>query len=121
MTWSKRTVPPWSLASSRAIAAAWLAEAEKSCGTRMVFQLMQRACYIFWRAEVCRRRGSHRHVEHALDRAQGTHPDGLGDLDLRREIAQREVELLERVLPHVGAEVASAALVVGRRGDQRLG
>src|SRR4051794_16770804 len=40
ITWSSRIFAPCDLASSRATAAAWLADEEKSWGTRIVFQIM---------------------------------------------------------------------------------
>src|ERR1041385_3477271 len=110
ITWSSTIVPPCARASSRAIAAAWLAEAEKSCGTRMVFQVMATAY-----TDILRR-----HLEHALDRPQRARADPRGPRPPPLEVAQREVELGQRVALHVRAQVARAALVVGRRRDQRL-
>src|SRR3954453_19132213 len=109
MTCSSTSDPPCSLASLRAIAVAWLAEAEKSCGTRILFQPMPRAWIISAPAALA----SDRHFEHALDRPQCADAHRLRNIDLRLEIAQRQVQLLERVAPHVRAQVARAALVLG--------
>src|SRR5215470_18275867 len=52
--------------------------------------------------------GVSRKLEHALDGLERAHAHRLVEVDLRLEVAQRQVELLERVAPHVGAEVAAA-------------
>src|SRR5215831_16305828 len=61
-----------------------------------------------------------RELEHALDRAQRGLPHRLRHGHLGPQVAQGEVELLERVEPHEGALVAGAALVAAGRLDQRL-
>src|SRR6476646_2596228 len=44
--------------------------------------------------------------EHALHRSQRSLPEVLGQRDLRRAVAHAEIELLQRVEPHVGADAA---------------
>src|SRR5437773_8358046 len=61
-----------------------------------------------------------RQLEHALDRPQRACAGRLGHVDPGREIAQAQVELLERVLAHERALVAGAALVRAGRLDQLL-
>ena len=63
--------------------------------------------------------GSVAEREHALDRDARAFAQLFGHLDARREIAQREVDLLERVLLHVRALVARAVRL-GRRRDELL-
>src|SRR5437588_10849854 len=58
-----------------------------------------------------------RQLEHPLHRPQRAQAQVLGQRDLGLAVAQAEVELLQRVEPHVGADAAVAARA-GRRRDQ---
>ena len=60
------------------------------------------------------------HVEHPLERHAGAVHDLRRKLDPRLEVAQRDVELLERVERHVRAHVAVAVAVAARDADEGL-
>ena len=62
-----------------------------------------------------------RHFQHPVEALLGRQPQWLGDLDPRLQIAQRDVELFQRIQRHVRADVAVAVAVRAGRADEGLG
>src|SRR3546814_18934713 len=77
-----------------------------------------------WSSDVCSSdlalaHRSRRHVEHPVEALARGEAEALLHLDLRLQVAQREVELFNRVERHIGADVAVAVAV--RSEERRVG